>query len=58
MLAEGVTHFSSLDVAAQIRLPSRQMLREQAERRIKADRKKRWADYRLAKEAASGKPMR
>jgi hypothetical protein len=33
------------------------MLREQAQRRIKADRKKRWADYRLAREAALGKPM-
>ena len=34
------------------------MLRKQAQRRIKAARKKRWAEYRLAKEAASGKPMR
>ena len=34
------------------------MLREAAERRIVAARKKNWAEYRLAKEAASGKPMR
>ena len=34
------------------------MLREQSQRRVKAERKKRWAEYRLAKEAASGKPMR
>ena len=46
------------DVAAQIQVPSRRMLREAAERRIVAARKKNWADYRQAKEAALGKPKR
>lgn len=34
------------------------MLREQSQRRVQAERKERWAEYRLAKEAALGKPMR
>ena len=50
--------FLRKDVAAQIQLPSRRMLREQARHRIKAARKKRWAEYRLARETALGKPMR
>jgi len=50
--------FLCKDVAAQIQLPSRGMLREEVRRRIKADKKKRWAEYRRAREAASGKPMR
>jgi hypothetical protein len=54
----GHAFFLRQDIAAQIQLPSGEMLRKQAQRRIKADRKKRWAEYRLAKEAASGKPMR
>jgi hypothetical protein len=54
----GYTFFLRKDLAAQIQLPSRGMLKEQAWRRIKADRKKRWAEHRLAKEAALGKPMR
>jgi len=50
--------FLRKDVAAQIQMPSRRMLREAAERRIVAARKKNWADYRQAKETALGKPMR
>jgi hypothetical protein len=50
--------FLCKDVAAQIQLPSREMLREEARRRHTADRKKRWAEYRLARETSSGKPMR
>jgi hypothetical protein len=46
------------DVAVQIRLPTRRMLREESQRRMKADRKRKWAEYRLARESASGKPMR
>jgi hypothetical protein len=34
------------------------MLREESQRRLKAARQKKWAEYRLAKEAASGRPMR
>jgi hypothetical protein len=33
------------------------MLREDAQRRIKDARKKKWAEYRLARETSSGKPM-
>ena len=54
----GHVYFIRKDVAAQIQIPSRRMLREQARRRIKAARMQRWADYRQAKEAALGKPMR
>jgi hypothetical protein len=50
--------FLRKDVAAQIQLPSRRMLREEAERRIKDARKKKWAEYRLARETSSDKPMR
>lgn len=50
--------FLHKDVAAQIQVPSRRMLREAAERRLVAARKKNWADYRQAKETALGKPMR
>ena len=50
--------FLRKDVAAQIQLPSRRMLREEAARRIKDARKKKWAEYRLARETSSGKPMR
>ena len=50
--------FLHKDVADQIQLPSRTMLQEQAQRRIKSARKKRWAEYRQAKEAALGKLMR
>ena len=48
--------FLHKDVAAQIQVPSRRMLRDAAERRIVAARKKNWADYRQAKETALGKP--
>jgi len=54
----GHAFFLRKDVAAQIQLPSRRMLREEAQRRIKVARKKKWAEYRLAKEIVLGKPMR
>ncbi len=54
----GHAFFLRKDVAAQITLPTRRMLREESQRRIKAARKTRWAEYRLAMEAASGKLMR
>jgi len=50
--------FLRKDVAAQIQLPSRRMLREEAQRRIKVARKKKWAEYRQAKETDLGRPMR
>jgi hypothetical protein len=50
--------FVSKDVAARIQIPSRVTLREVAQRRIVADRKKRWAEYRQAKEEALGRPIR
>ena len=43
---------------AQIQMPSRRMLREAALRRIVAVRKKKWVEYRRAKETALGRPMR
>ena len=54
----GHAFFLRRDVAAQLQLPSRRMLRERVRRRIKANRKKKWAEYRQAKETALGKPMR
>ena len=54
----GHAFFLRKDIAAQIQIPSRRMLREVAERRIVADRKTRWAEYRLTREAALGRPMR
>jgi hypothetical protein len=51
-------HFLRKDIAAQIQIPSRRLLREHAQCRAVADRKKRWVRYRLAKEAATGKSMR
>jgi hypothetical protein len=51
-------YFLHKDVAAQMRLPSSRRLKEEARCRIKAARKKRWAEYRQAKETAVGKPMR
>jgi TniB protein len=50
--------FLRKDVAAQIQLPSRRRLREEAARRIRDARRKKWAEYRLARETSSGKPMR
>ncbi|HYM74853.1 MAG TPA: hypothetical protein VE377_02655 [Candidatus Dormibacteraeota bacterium] len=55
---KGHAFFLGKDVAASIQLPSRWMLREEAKRRIKVARKTEWAEYRLAKEIAVGKPMR
>lgn len=52
---KGNASFLRKDVADQIRFPSRGMLRESAQRRIVAARKKQWAEYRQAKEAALGK---
>jgi hypothetical protein len=52
------THFLRRDIAAQIQIPDRRLLREHAQRRIVADQKKRWEEHRLARETASGKPMR
>ena len=54
----GHAYFLRKDIAAQIQFPSRRKLREESQRRMKAARKKKWADYRLAQESASGKPMR
>jgi len=54
----GHAFFLRKDVAAQIKLPSRRMLREQAQRRIEAAHKKKWEEYRAARETALGKPMR
>jgi hypothetical protein len=55
---KGRAFFLQRDVAAQIELPTRGMLRRAAQARIVAARKKQWADYRQAKEAVLGKPMR
>jgi len=56
----GNEHAFSLrkEVAAQIQMPSRRMLREAALCRIVAARKKKWVEYRQAKEIALGRPMR
>jgi len=55
---KGDASFLRKDVADQIQFPSRGMLREAAQRRIVAARKKQWEEYRQAKEAALGRPMR
>jgi hypothetical protein len=55
---KGDASFLRKDVADQIQFPSRGMLREAAHRRIVAAKKNQWADYRQAREAALGKPMR
>ena len=55
---KGHASFLQKDVAARIQLPSRKMLREAAQRRIVDARKKQWAEYRQAREAALGKPIR
>src|SRR5262245_41013607 len=52
----GHAYFPRKDVAAQIRFPARRMLREESQRSIRAARKKKWAEFRLAKESTSGKP--
>lgn len=55
---KGRAFFLQQDVVVPIQLPSRGMLREAAQRRIVAARKKQWAEYRQAREAALGRPMR
>jgi len=50
--------FLRKEVAAQIQMPSRRMVREAARRRILAARKEKWVEYRQAKEGALGRPMR
>ncbi len=54
----GHAFFLHKDVAACLQLPTREMLREVAQRRVEAARKRKWAEYRLAKERALGRPMR
>lgn len=54
----GYAYFLRKDVAAELRLPTRTMLREESQRRMKAARKQKWVAFRLAKESATGKPMR
>jgi hypothetical protein len=55
---KGHASFLQKDVAARVQLPSPEMLSEAAQHRIVAARKKQWAEYRRAKEAALGRPMR
>ena len=54
----GHGYFLPKEVAAQIRFPTRRMLLEKSQRRQQADRKKKWAEYRLARESALGRPLR
>jgi hypothetical protein len=58
LLCDGWIAVAGSTLAAQMQLPRRGFLNEYAELRIAAERKKRWAEYRLAKETASGKSMR
>jgi hypothetical protein len=55
---KGHAFFLQKDIAARIRFPTSAMLREAAQRRIVAARKKQWAEYRQAREAALGRPLR
>ena len=57
---KGTRHawFLRRDVVCHIQIPTPKALKEAAEIRIVAERKKRWVQFRLAKEAALGKPMR
>jgi hypothetical protein len=50
--------FLRKDIAARTQLPSRGMLRKLGQLRIKAYKRKRWEQYRLAKETALGRPLR
>jgi hypothetical protein len=50
--------FLHKEVAAQIQIPSRRMLREHAQRRTETVRKQRWAECGQARETALGKPIR
>jgi hypothetical protein len=52
------TFFLRKDLATRVQLPSSIMLKEWARRRIVANRKEHWAECRLAREAALGRPMR
>jgi hypothetical protein len=51
---EGSRIFLPNDVGAQMKIPSRRMLREHAQRRIVTAWKQHWAEYRQAREIASG----
>lgn len=55
---KGQAIFLTRDVVAQMQVPSRESLSKHVQRRIRAERKKRWADHRLARDSATGKPMR
>lgn len=55
---KGHAFFLCKGVAARTPLPSRRMLRKLSQLRIKAYRKKLWAERRLAKEIALGRPLR
>jgi len=50
--------FLRKEVAAQLQMPSRRMLRDASLRRLVTVRKKKWVEYRQAKETALGRPMR
>jgi hypothetical protein len=55
---KGHAFFLEKDVATRIQFPSRAMLREAAQSRIVAARKKQWAERRQAREAALGRALR
>lgn len=55
---KGHAFFLQRDIATRIRFPTSAMLREAAQRRIVAARKKEWAERRQAREAALGRPLR
>jgi hypothetical protein len=55
---KGTAYFLRMDVAGQMQFPSRRALKEEARRRVEAYRRERWEEYRLAWEAAMGRPMR
>jgi hypothetical protein len=55
---KGHALFLQKDIAARIQFPTRAMLREAAQSRIMAARKKQWAERRQAREAALGRPLR
>jgi hypothetical protein len=55
---KGHAFFLEKEVAARIQFPSRTMLREAAQSRIVTARKKQWEEYRHAREAALGRPLR
>jgi hypothetical protein len=55
---KGPAYFLQTDIAARAQFPSRKMLKEEAQRRVEAGKRKRWEEYRLVREAALGRPMR